>query len=56
MVTSPGFKLAVLLAHKTMSHVYELLARTIDTHFALIVSLRPGHNVSIKIVSIEKAF
>ena len=25
-------------------------------HFALIVSLRPGHNVSIKITSIEKSF
>lgn len=30
------------------------MAGTANTHFALIVSVRPGHNVSIKITSIEE--
>lgn len=52
-----GFKLAALVTSKTVWTLgYHYPCATVACHFALIVSLRPGHNVSIKIMSIEKSF
>lgn len=51
-----GFKLAAFDAGAVWTLGSRHLHAGVICHFALIVSLRPGCNVSIKIMSIEKSF
>lgn len=52
-----GFKPAVfVITREAWTLCYHHQYARAVCHFALIVSLRPGHNVSIKILSIEKSF
>lgn len=52
----PGFKLATFGTRAVWTLGSRHLHAGVICHFALIVSLRPGRNVSIKIMSIEKSF